>query len=623
MGKSVCFFDFETYDPSLLKYGSGSVFKYHYPEVEFDIIGCGVLVNGKEEYIDFTQDYEAAKHRLMFYLLDADILVAHNAAYDLACLKYIYRDELDLSQFEVHDTMLMGKLVTQQLMSYSLEALTTHFKCVQQKEGDILHDYVWSSGVYQAAMKEATGRNRSVRPSYTVLHSWCITRLKEFPLEIVSEYCLQDVRATQSLYARLMRHTDCITPALLEMQSDITKVCLKMKFRGLRIDLSAAKQLSKDWGAIAIDAEANVRKVLNDPTLNINSVMQLGKTLEARGYPIQKTAKGNYSITAEWLEEQSDNEAAFKHLKRYRKAGKAQKDFVQKLLDYQEIIPEKYREKGIGVLYPTLKPFGATATGRFTSGGGTGSLELNVLAISGRDEEFGMPIRKLFIPNNPDDSIVCCDFSAQEIRLQVHYAKLLNCIGIDVIVDKWQQDPKMKYHQAVADMTGLDYNTAKMVTLGLSYDMHAHGLSMKLDVTMQKAQSIIDQYHKLLPFMKQLQDTCAATLKKNRYIRTIGGRKLFIDAGYEWNGKLRTQERKAMSKLIQGSAADQMIKSMIAIDKAGFDIILTVHDELLATTANPEQDLLKVRELMETAYTLKVPVVAEGAFGNSWYSAKP
>ena len=95
--KTIFFFDFETYDPSLLKYGSGAVFKYHYPEVDFEVLGCGVIQNSKEEYIDFTQDYEHAKFCLLQEILGADILVAHNAAYDLACLKYIYRDELVLS----------------------------------------------------------------------------------------------------------------------------------------------------------------------------------------------------------------------------------------------------------------------------------------------------------------------------------------------------------------------------------------------------------------------------------------------------------------------------------------------------------------------------------------------
>lgn len=618
--KAILFFDFETYDPHLIKYGSGSVFKYHYPEIDFEVIGCGVIREGVEEYIDFTINEDDAKNKLMSYLLSSDILVAHNAPYDLACLKYLFRDEFILNNFEIHDTLLMSKLVTQQLMSYSLDTLTNVFKTAHKKEGNILHDYAWSSGAYQDSIKLTTGKNRNVRPSEEVLHRWCITRLKEFPLNIISEYCLQDVRATKSLYNILLQKTDCITDELLTMQSDIAKVCLKMKFRGLKIDLKTALQLHSYWEGIAEDAEKNVKKLLGDDNVNINSVQQLGTLLVAKGYRIPETDKGNYSITSEWLEDQPKE--LFKELKRYRKAGKAKKDFVGKLLEYQKIIPSKYREKDIGVLFPTLKPFGATATGRFTSGGGMGSLELNVLAISGRDEEFGMPIRKLFIPNNPEDKIVCCDFSAQEIRLQVHYAKLLECTGIDVIVDKWNAEPRMKYHQAVADMTGLDYNTAKMVTLGLSYDMHAKGLSTKLDVPIAKAQSIIAQYHQLLPFMKQLQDTCAATLKKNGYIRTIGGRKLFIDDSYHYAGQLRTQERKAMSKLIQGSAADQMIKSMITIDKAGYEIILVVHDELLATTSN-DSDLKNIQHYMETAYSLKVPVVAEGNVGLNWYDAKP
>lgn len=617
--KAVCL-DFETFDPTLLKYGSGAVLKYHYPEIEFDIIGCGVSDGQSEQYIDFKE--QNAREYLKNLLQKYDIWIMHNAIYDLGCLKYIYRENLKIPI--AHDTLLMAKLVDQQLdrkikfskKPYSLEALAKYFGCTNLKESDGLHDYAWSLGLYQEIHKAATGKNAHTRPSAAVMDRFCKSNMGLFPSDIMGEYCLADARATFELHEILIK---MLADYDLTEMSDLIKTCLSSKFRGVRLNLVAAQKVSEDWKRIALESEAAFKLEMGGE-FNINSNAQIGPILEAKGIKIPRTALGNYSIKSEWLEEQGNPMLA--QLKRYRKSRKAEKDYIQKMFNYQEIIPEKYKEPGIGVMYPTLKPLGATATGRFSSGGGSGSNELNILAISKHDAEFGAPIRNIFIPE-PGEQIVCCDFSNQEPRLQVHYAKLLNCTNMDTIIEQWIANPKMKYHQTVSDMTKLPYDTAKMVTLGLAYDMRAWGLSQKLNVPYQRAQAIIEQYYQLLPFMKQLQAICSHSLKKLGYIKTIGGRKLKIDLPKEFKGEMRTQERKAMSKLIQGSGADQIIKAMIAADKRGLKVLFSVHDEIVITTDNAERDLPILQDCMENAYKLVVPVIAAGEIGDSWGSAKP
>jgi len=625
MTMNILCIDFETKDPLLLKYSSGSVLKYHYPEIDFEVIGCGVYDGAYKEYFDLKNDSDAI-NRLFLTINEYDGWLFHNAAYDLGCLKYLYRDTLDLCEVLILDTLLMAKLIDQQLAEkitfsfspYSLDSLCKYYELKDVKESDILHDYVWATGIYQDWVKKHTKRACHTRPSKSILHTWSIVRLADFPVEIVSEYCLADVLATWGLYNRLK-------PILIDydltMMSDTIKLCLKIKFRGLRLDLDAAKDLSNIWKNIALDAKNKVLEYLAIPNLNIGSGKQLGPALMNKGHKVPLTNKGNYSITKTWLDEQKED--VFKELRRYRKANKSENDYVQKILSYQDIIPEKYRDPKVGIMFPTLKPLGATATGRFTSGGGTGSLELNVLAISKHDAEFGVPIRKLFLPDEPDEKIICCDFSNQEPRLQVHYAKLLKCSGVDNIVSQWIADPQMKYHNTVAEMTGLEYDVAKMVTLGLAYDMRAYGLSIKLGIDYGKAQQLIEQYYNLLPFMRQLQRITSNNLLKLGYIKTIGGRKLTIDLPYEFKGEIRTQERKGMSKLIQGSGADQLIKSMVDADKAGLKVLISVHDEILISSKHPDQDLVKLKDCMENSYKLIVPVIAEGGIGSNWYEAKP
>lgn len=610
--------DFETRDPLLKSYGSGAVFKYHYDEIDFSILGAGIKTEEEEIYVDFVSDPEA-KTKFSKYMQKATTIVMHNAAYDLGCIKFIYKESRQLEKFlpVIVDTMLMAKLANQQMLSYSLDALAKHYKCGTQKDSDMLHDYAWCSGLYQQKHKERTGRNCHKRPSIAILEAFCKTNLAIFPPEVVGEYCLVDVKATWDLYHTLL-------PLLgdydLTPLSQVIKICLRSKFKGVRLDLNAANNLSKQWKELA---ETNKNEILEElkQEINIDSGAQLGLALHNFGISIPKTIKGSFSITKDWLAEQGH--PLLEKLQIYRKAKKAEKDFIQKILCYQKVIPDKYKKAGEGIMFPTLKPLGATLTGRFTSGGGQGSNELNILAISGRDEHFGMPIRALFLPRGNEESIVCADFSNQEPRLQVHYAKLLDCSGIDQIVDDWQKDPKLKYHKKVAELTQLEYNTAKMLTLGLSYGMGTATTADKLNISFQEAEKILAQYHKLLPFMKQLQARTAFLLKKNGYIKTLGKRKLLIDPPYEYKGKMCTNEHKAMSKLIQGSGVDQLWAAMIAIDAAGLDFMLCIHDETIISSHKPEEDKESLVNCMQNAYSLCVPVVAEVGAGANWLLAKP
>lgn len=618
----ITFIDFETHDPLLKKYGSGAIFKYHYPEIDFQILVAGVKNDNEKGYIDFINDSQA-KDKFSKILKQATVIVMHNALYDLACIKYIYKECKDIEKYLpiIQDTMLMAKLVYQQEKSYSLDHLAKKYECVAEKQSNLLHDYAWDSGLYRSEHFKNTKRSCHKRPSEAVIEKFCKTNMRLFPTDVIGAYCLCDVDATENLYFQLM---PLLKEYALTDVSKILKICLKAKFRGVRLDLIATKRLSMQWKELAKQAKDSFLKAIgkiDDGIFNINSGAQLGPELEKLGIEVPKTLLGNYSIDKDWLEEQGH--PVLKELQLYRKANKAEKDFIQKILQYQDIIPDKYKKENIGIMFPSLKPLGATLTGRFTSGGGTGSLELNILAISGRDEHFGLPIRELFLPYHEDEKIICADFSNQEPRLQVHYAALLNCNGVSDIVAAWNENPKMKYHQKVADLTKLAYDIAKMVTLGLSYGMGVAKLAVRLNMAFVKAKKLVGQYHTLLPFMKQLQQAAAKGLKNNGYIKTIGGRKLTIDPAYEFKGQMRTSEHKAMSKLIQGSGLDQLWKAMIAIDDAGLSFMLCVHDEVIISSKQPEVEKDVLVGCMENAYKLVVPVVAEAGIGDNWLQAKP
>jgi DNA polymerase I-like protein with 3'-5' exonuclease and polymerase domains len=642
----ICVTDAETKDPHLKRYGTGAVFKYHYPEVEFKVLGMAIVDNtGYREYFNFSIESEITNYfnKLMSY----DLIIGHNLSYDLGCLKYTYQYKWNVIErkFIFVDTMHLLILKSQQLDEksgnkrvYGLEGACKYFNLVAKKDSNLLHEYAWSSGLYQRWYRDSRPLTKAgnkaqchKRPSNSILEDFCKTNMDLFPSDLVGKYCVKDCEATLNLYNFVMKDlSDDKSLHTINELSDIIKICLDMKFRGCRVDLTQCEGLSKLWSDIRDDAESAVHACLGFPDEKnlglkpgkkyIDSGDKLGQLLEQDGYKIPRTEAGNYSIVKDWLAEQSDE--VFKQIGRYRKSLKAEKDYIQKLIKYQEIIPAKYKKEGEGIIYPTHKIMGAKLTGRFSSGGGTGSLELNVLAISGRDEEFGVPVRKLFLPYE-GEKIICADFSNQEPRLMVHYAQLLKCNRIEEIVEAWNADPKMKYHKKVADMSGLPYDEAKTTTLGLAYDQREKGLSIKLNKSIEDTRKLIAQYYEMLPFMKQLQDTCSANIERLGYIRTIGGRKLYIDEPYMLYGKLRTQGRKGMSKLIQGSALDLTWASMIAAWKAGLKILLVVHDEIVCSTANPEIDLEILGNSMENCYKLCVPLIADRAIGDNWYQAKP
>ena len=618
--KIICL-DFETKDPLLKKYGMGWCFKYHFDELEFEILGCGVYGEGIEHYIDFSLDQEVVGIipylTLEKYIKQCDAILCHNAQYDLGCLYYLFNGNSIYKDKIIIDTMILAKQLDQHLTSYSLDYLSQYYQCSELKQSDALHDYAWLSGIYITWHKETKKQNKKVRPSVKVLETFCKTNLDLFPIEIVGRYCLQDCKATLQLCNKLLSQ---ISQELILQDSMSLKMCIDMKATGIRIDLNKIIPLIKEFQQIAEQAAIDFcNDIGNPPNFNINSPVQLGEILLAMGYKLPVTDLGNISLRSKWLDEQEDQ--LFHNLKRYRKALKVKKDFLQKLLDYNKIIPEKYKEGGIGWLFPSLKLYGATLTGRFSSGGGIGCKELSMHQIPRRDEEFGTMIREIFLPHT-GEQLVVGDFSSQEPRLQVHYASIMGCTGVDDLVTTYNNNPSLDIYNYLSNSAAIERDDAKTIHLGLSYNMYIDKLAISLKVARDIAESLLNKYHENFPWMKQLQKITSKNLLKLGYIKTIGGRKLLIDPPYVFRGKTRTNESKGLSKLIQGSAGDQTRLAMISAWEKGLKLIFSVHDELGVSSSQPERDKTILEECMCNVIKLKVPMHVVAKIGNNWRQCK-
>jgi len=598
-------FDIETYDPSLRTYGMGWAFKYNYPEFVFDVLGVAYITSEGEE--GYTADWGKVQE-----LLDShDALLGHNIGYDIGGLMALSAQGLlnfDLNKHFKYDTMILAKLHNQNFFSYGLDNLAKLLG-LGGKKGDVLHDYVWSTGLYQDKQKEATGRNTHTRPSDAVLDKFCKCNMNLLPFDIVAEYAIEDVRVTKALFDKLLPRVEYID---LELYSDLQNICVDSKSRGVCIDIKKAKEVSKEFGGIKKEQEDVIYGIAGHE-FNINGVQkQLAPVLLELGYKLDKTEKGNYTVSKGWLEDQKG--PIIDAIKLYRQAAKMKKDFIDKIIDYQEAIPDKYRVEGKGMLFPTMKILGAHVTGRFSSGGGSGCKEVSIHQIPARNPMFGKPCRSIFIAKE-GEKWCYGDYNSQESRLQVHYASLLNCDRVEEVVQDWNDNPMMSFHDKVASLAQIERDYAKAINLGLSYGMGETKLIESLGLSMRAGRDLLVQYHDMVPFMRQLQKKASQAMKNNNYIKTMGGRRLT-------KGKDRGAEKDGLSKLAQGSAADQCKKAMQLAYKAGIHIYFTVHDEINWSSCTPQEDVEIMQKLMEGAYKLQVPVVADMGIGNNWGEAK-
>jgi DNA polymerase I-like protein with 3'-5' exonuclease and polymerase domains len=234
------------------------------------------------------------------------------------------------------------------------------------------------------------------------------------------------------------------------------------------------------------------------------------------------------------------------------------------------------------------------------------------------------------------------DFSSQEPRLLVHYATLLNLPGAERMAEAYRENPDTDFHQMVADMAGIKRKAAKTIGLGLMYGMGKQKLADSLDMPLEEAAGLIETFHTKVPFLK---GTVNAVMKRIEHpasggsIRTLLGRKcrfpLWEPVEYGINKALpreqavieygprikRAMTYKGLNRLIQGSAADQTKAAMVALHKAGFEILLQVHDEL-AVSVNSKAEAEEAARIMAGSVNLEVPSRVDVEIGPSWGEAR-
>jgi len=603
-------FDFETVDPYIdRKMGAGWVYGIKVPTSDFETLGVAMKEDdGPSRYVH-TKDIQPN-----FDPKNYDYGIAHNAQYDLGCAHFA---GWQVKDFPIYDTEVMGRIFDSSLLSYSLDNLAERYLGVN-KSNDVLIRAIQEHDLYPYFKYEEDARARCVRRGVPYnrdwgrhteakLLKWSKSNMKVIQAvapEAMAEYACMDTDLTWQLFNYFKERMSEAQLALVYKYSNLSHICIDYRLRGVRIDLNAIRQAQRDIGPIV---EAKKQELFEQAGMiwNIDSPNDTGSMLAERGLAVDKQDKDptKYSVDAKWLGRQDD--VLCGNIIEYRKYAKIKRDFFDKLLEIQKwtVGPDAFRGD-YGRIYPELNLLRAR-TGRFSSTGP------NIQNIPVRHEVLGPMCRSFFVPEE-GETWYSLDYSNQEGRLQVHYAVLLECKGAEQIQREFLRDPNFDLHQWVAELCGIARFDGKTINLGISYGMALNSLGQALGVNRNEAKRLKGLYNKQMPYLSDLGEKCEDTMKDKGRIKTLGGRLLRREDGFEY---------KTLNKLIQGSASDQTIEAMIFAYKRNIPILFPVHDELNLSTSNP-QDAYDLQVGMVLAYELEVPTVVSIGSGANWGACK-
>ncbi len=401
-----------------------------------------------------------------------------------------------------------------------------------------------------------------------------------------------------------------------DIEMPLIYVLADMEAYGIKVDKKALTAYQKSL-EISIDAITKEIFLLSGEAFNLNSPKQLGVILfEKLGLKGGKKTKTGYSTAADVLEKLRFEHPMVEKILYYRQLAKLKSTYADGLLAVMDEKTEK--------IYSTFNQT-ITATGRISS------TEPNLQNIPVR-LELGRELRRVFIPQSEEYCFLDADYSQIELRVLAHIAEdktLINAFKNNQ--DIHRLTASQVFHVPFEEVTSLQRSNAKAVNFGIVYGIGAFSLSQDLGITRKEAEQYISAYFAKYPNIKKYLDETVANATAQGYVSTLWNRRRAMPELLSNNFIQRSfGERVAMNMPIQGSAADIIKIAMVEVHKAlkegGFrsHLILQVHDELLIETHLEEKEAVAkiLKEKMEQAAQLSVPLDVDVHEGNSWFEAK-
>lgn len=551
-------------------------------QAQGDLLGGGGDTDAPEQ-IDFKRALE------MFKPLFEDpgvLKIGQNIKYDLLVLK---KYNVDITP--VDDTMVISYVLEGGLHGHGMDELAS------------LH-----LGVDTIKFKDVAGSGKAK------------VTFDRVTLDKALDYAAEDADITAKLYRLLKPRLmgESLTTVYETLERPLIEVLVAMEGEGIKVDATELKRLSDDFARRLGDLEVEIHKLAGEE-FNIASPKQLGEILfDKLGYEGGKKGKtGAYSTGADVLEGLvgEGHELPAKVLG-WRQLAKLKSTYTDALI--KQINPDTQRVH-------TSYSMAATSTGRLASS------DPNLQNIPIRTEE-GRKIRKAFVAE-PGNVLLSADYSQIELRLLAHVA------DIGQLKDAFHQG--LDIHAMTASevfgvpIDGMDpmvRRRAKAINFGIIYGISAFGLARQLDISRSQAADYIKAYFEKFPGIQKYMDDTKAFAAEHGFVTTLFGRKCHVPGIGDKNPMRRGfAERAAINAPIQGGAADIIKRAMVrlpdALLGAGLTgkarMLLQVHDELIFEVAEADLDATRalVKEVMEGAAQLDVPLVVDAGSGLNWDDA--
>jgi DNA polymerase-1 len=442
-------------------------------------------------------------------------------------------------------------------------------------------------------------------------------RFDEVALDRATEYAAEDAEVTFELHRALWPRIEA-EPALRRIYEDIelptAQVLYEMERCGVLIDRERLGAQSRELGARIAELEIRAQEAAGQP-FNLGSPKQIGEILFGKlGLPVvKKTASGAPSTDEEVLEKLAEDFPLPKMLLEHRGLSKLKSTYCDKLPAMADSNGRVHTHYGQAI----------AVTGRLSSS------DPNLQNIPIRTAE-GRRIREAFIAP-PGHRIVSADYSQIELRIMAHISGdsgLLDAFGKGE--DIHRATASEVFGVPLGEVSSEQRRYAKVINFGLIYGMSAFGLAANLGIERDAAKTYMERYFMRYPGVAKYMEATRALAKRQGYVETVFGRRLWLPEINSPNGPRRgAAERAAINAPMQGTAADLIKLAMVAVSKwinagqLGTRLIMQVHDELVLEVPDEEVDAVRTRvpALMSSVADLKVPLLAEVGVGTNWDEA--
>jgi DNA polymerase I-like protein with 3'-5' exonuclease and polymerase domains len=593
--------DLETRDENMKTLGTG------WARRDGEIVGIAVAAGSFKGYYPVNHQGGGNLPRSKVFKWIQEVLktdaakIMHNAQYDLGWIRSMGWEV----KGPIIDTMVTAALVDENRRSYSLNNLSIEMLGEMKSETEL--------------KEEAAQRGLDAK-----------AELWKMPAMAVGFYAEQDAVLTLKLWHHLKTFVKKEQlQTIWNTEMELLPILIQMREVGIRIDLDKAEILKKQFKTLESSLITEIKK-LSGIAVDIWAARSVAKAFDAVGIKYDLTEKSKApSFTTNWL---TNNEHPLaKLIREAREVNKLHSTFIDSFLRFS------HKGRIHAEINQLRSDTGGTVSGRLSYS------NPNLQQIPARNKEYGKLIRGLFLPEE-GCKWGSFDYSQQEPRLVVHYAattdkKLGGLAGADVLIKAYREDDA-DFHQVVADMANIPRTQAKTINLGIFYGMGQAKLAKQLGITVEEAKAILAEYNSKVPFVKQLANRVQKQASETGAVKTIGGRKcrfnLYEPKSYglflaltekEYimeHGSLSSARRamtyKALNRLIQGSAADQVKIAMVNCYKAGHIPMLQIHDELCFNIES-ESDEKNIINVMENSVELEVPNKVDVSIGDNWGEA--